>query len=114
LSKNKQDKFLKEGYKRLFGKEPEAEMGNWQMAALVMEGLDPIVMGQRLAKQCVFRVFKHIPLDADKSLVESVFFLAESNARQFFWPNLTEEVSKSDMAAYEYLEGEHFWNKIGD
>ncbi len=114
MSENKQDRFLKEGYKRLFGEEPEPDIDDWQIAALVMEGLDPRVMGEKLAKQCIFRVFNYLPSHKDRKLMESVWFLAESNARAFFWRNLAEEIHRDDMAALEYLEPDGFWGKVGD
>ncbi|MBI2058116.1 MAG: hypothetical protein HYT63_04035 [Candidatus Yanofskybacteria bacterium] len=114
MNQDNRDRYLKEGYRKLFGKEPEPNMNDWQIAALVMEGLDPRVLGERLAKQCIFRVFNYLSTDADRKLMESVWFLAEDNARSFFWPGLHDEVHKDDMAAFEYLEPNGFWSKVGD
>ncbi|MBI2676904.1 MAG: hypothetical protein HYX21_03110 [Candidatus Yanofskybacteria bacterium] len=114
MSQGNRDRYLEEGYRKLFGKEPEPGMNDWQIAALVMEGLDPRVLGAKLSKQCIFRVFNYLLQDVDEDLIRSVWFLAESNARQFFWPNLPEEIHRDDMAALEYLESSGFWSKVGD
>ena len=110
----KRDKFLQEAFEQIFGGEPEDSMSDWQMAELVMEGLDLRILGAKLSKQCIFRVFNYLPQDVDEDLIRSVWFLAESNAREFFWRNLPEEVHRDDMMALEYLEPDGFWNEVGD
>jgi hypothetical protein len=96
---------LLEAYGKLFKNKqrPQPTMNNWQIAAMVMEGFDPKVLGEDLAKKCIFVVCNHLGrpiLDNERDTVEQ----ALHNAREHFWPQLTFEDLACQMSELERLE----------
>lgn len=97
---------LRKAYQIIFGKEPEAEKPEWQMAKEIMENWNVPKLGEDLAKECLFEIILRVP-HPDDEITREVVGRAENFAEELF-----EELAGHDahMDAIEVLE-RNYWEK---
>ncbi|HUO75925.1 MAG TPA: hypothetical protein VMU12_03390 [Candidatus Paceibacterota bacterium] len=74
---------LVRAYELLIGTEPPTEMREWQVAKVIMENWNVPVLGESLAKECVFRIVNHVIFPTNE-LTQEVVGAAEDKATELF------------------------------
>ena len=96
-------KVLCEAYEKLFGRCSDLTMNIWQIAAMVMEGLDMRILGRDLTRKCLFAVCNHLG-EPISNYEKDIYEVAIHNGREYFWRHIPFEVLPSQMLALEEME----------
>lgn len=74
---------LSKAYKLLTGTEPAAEMPEWQVAKIISARWDTRVLGEELARECIFRIVNHT-IFPDPEVTREIVGQAEERATELF------------------------------
>jgi hypothetical protein len=92
---------LTEAYRKTFGWEP-GDMADWQIAERLMDNFNVPLLGEGLAKQCIFRIVNHIHYP-DRETTTRIVLRAEGFASEL-WDELPDEPHMAEIAHLENRE----------
>lgn len=77
------DKAIAEAYAKIYNRSPDSEAEEWQAALEIINHWDVPLLGENLAKECLFRIINHTPFP-DEVLTKSIVGVAEEKILELF------------------------------
>jgi len=104
------DKTLKKSYEKIFKKEPDVDLKDWELAQKIVGEWNVPALGEDLAKETIFKIVNHISFPNGEKTVEIVG-KAEEMATELF-----EELENVDphMDVIAELERRYWEKKLQD
>jgi hypothetical protein len=94
------DSILSEAYDLIFSRRPPEHMPDWQLAERILDTFNVPLLGEELARRCIFRIVNHIEYP-DRQTTVRLVGRAESYAGEL-WPDLSDEPHMADIEVKEY------------
>jgi hypothetical protein len=94
------DAVIRKAYAVIFSRQPDPELSDWEVAESVLDSFNVPLLGEDLAKACIFRIVNHIEYP-DQQTTTRVVGRAEAYAAEL-WDDLSDEPHMADLAVKEY------------